>query len=61
MFSNPGICPKCNGENKINIKDSENGLMMECETECLKCGHKNYWAHGSYMTSTDDSHLPISC
>ena len=49
-FDDKHICVKCSGLNEIVIKDTLNdgSVISECETECTKCGHKDYWGYGWY-------------
>lgn len=42
-------CIKCGGYNKlINADYLDEYCLMECNTECSKCGHKAFWAHGFF-------------
>lgn len=49
QYDNKDICPNCKGHNAIEVTEAQEGQIHECETQCLKCGHENYWAYGSYQ------------
>lgn len=57
-YHDPTSCNKCGGENDVSkhIRD-EHGLS-EAQTECLTCGHKDYWAYG-YFEGNDE--FPSKC
>ena len=40
-------------ENQITVKDQENGVIYECETTCISCGFRDYWAHGFFQSMQD--------
>lgn len=44
-------CNSCNGKNKIQVIDTINQFISECETKCNECGFEDYWAHGSFESS----------
>jgi len=46
-------CNKCGGKNNIQTKDIINGIICECETQCEKCGHFDYWAHGFFASAQE--------
>lgn len=49
-YHNYSKCIKCQADNNVKVTDTLDGwLIMEAETECKKCGHKNYWAHGWFQ------------
>jgi hypothetical protein len=47
-------CLSCGGKNKLVKPYYELHTLHESETECTKCGHVNYWAHGWYQYDTGD-------
>ncbi len=57
IYDNKNICCKCGGRNSVKVKDQINHDICECETECEKCHHKDYWACGWFESRTD--HLII--
>lgn len=49
-------CNNCGMQsNKIEVKDSINSILCECQTECLDCGFSDYWAYG-YFESIQDGY-----
>jgi len=50
-YENYHYCPVCDGNNNIEIKDFMENIVMEVETKCTKCGHKDYWAFGLYESA----------
>jgi predicted nucleic-acid-binding Zn-ribbon protein len=57
-YHNYDKCIKCQGNNDIKITDTlDSWLIMEAETKCQKCGHKNYWAHGYYQSFEEENFL----
>lgn len=49
-YDNLRECPICGGINKVKVTDSMDYITLEAETECYKCGDKNFWAHGFFMS-----------
>lgn len=43
-------CQVCGGVNHVKVVDSLDYITLEAETECSKCGDKNFWAHGFFMS-----------
>ncbi len=57
-YHNMGLCPVCDGLNEVKVKDRlDEHTILEAETECVKCGHKDYWAFGwfAYFDKQGDS------
>lgn len=52
-YHNPDSCNKCQGENKLLNYVFYDGFMHEAETECTKCGFKDYWAHGFFESGSE--------
>jgi hypothetical protein len=46
-------CNKCSGDNEINIRSTDNGVVSECETKCNVCGFNDYWAYGWYESGSE--------
>lgn len=46
-------CNACVGVNAYEVTDSIDYRIMECETECKECGHKDYWAHGWFESGQE--------
>jgi len=62
QYHNYNFCPVCNSNNKITKEDTINHDICECETECIKCGHENYWAYGSFVQPfKSNDNLCIHC
>lgn len=54
-YDNKYNCNKC-GEtyvNTIKVTDYINNIMCECETTCINCGFKDYWAYGFFESRSD--------
>ncbi len=53
-YQNKYSCNKCGeGQNEITeVKAIDGGYVSECETKCGKCGFVDYWAHGSFESSS---------
>ena len=49
QYDDEGYCPVCNSSNKLKIIDAMEHIILELDTECKKCGHKNHWAHGKFI------------
>jgi len=42
-------CLSCGGSNSCNaILFDSDGSLEEAKTQCLKCGHENYWERGRF-------------
>lgn len=52
-YHNMSSCIICGGINNIKQVDSIEGYISECETVCTKCNHKDYWAYGFYMSTSE--------
>ena len=46
-------CNKCAGINNIEIVDTTDGYISECDTLCRDCGHKDYWALGYFKSMNE--------
>ena len=50
-------CAICQSRNAVTVIDTLDYVTLEAETECSKCGDKNYWAHGFFMShNSKDNH-----
>lgn len=43
-------CVECEGVNDIEVSDSIDYTICECNTTCTECGFKSYWAYGFFNT-----------
>lgn len=54
MYHCKETCNKCGGPNDLVVTaDHEGAVICEAETTCKKCGHRDYWAYGHFMSAAD--------
>jgi hypothetical protein len=48
-YDNKDTCVKCGSSNKVTATDClESVDILEADTECSSCGHKDHWVTGHY-------------
>ena len=47
------LCIKCGEDNDVVVKDNIEMHISEAETECTFCDHKDHWAYGFFMSTSE--------
>lgn len=52
-YDDMNSCNACGAENSNNVtvEDTTASHICEASTKCKLCGHEDYWAYGSFMSS----------
>jgi hypothetical protein len=55
-------CNACGGDNEIvKVTDTINGHIMECQTKCNVCDHKDNWCTGFFESSCCEDGIESKC
>ncbi|GAA4652058.1 hypothetical protein GCM10023116_43420 [Kistimonas scapharcae] len=58
-YHNPYSCYSCGGKCTVEVTDSLDGHMLECDSTCSVCGKIHPWATGFYLMDEDSQ--PPKC
>lgn len=53
-YDDKEICPVCGGRNDVKATDTMDYIVLEADTVCIKCGDKNFWAHGFFLSNQNN-------